>query len=64
MAEAYQCFNCSKIAPLMGGPENKCPSCGSTNGEVLSKEQFEKSLEAGASFNIDLKTGKRAKKRK
>lgn len=48
----------------MNVPEKKCPSCGSTDGEILAQDQFDKSFEAGAIFNIDPTTGKRAKKRK
>lgn len=64
MAEFYQCLSCRKVFPIMDAPGKQCPACGSTNGEILSKEQFEKSFKAGAIFNVDLKTGKRAKKRK
>ena len=64
MTEYYRCFSCEKVAPLIGDAERRCPVCGGTNGEVLSQEQFEQGHEEGAIFDIDLKTGKRAKKKR
>lgn len=60
----YNCFNCHKVMALIGTTENKCTSCGSANGEVLTDEQFDKGFKAGTYYNIDLKTGKRAKKKR
>ena len=60
----YRCFSCSKVIPLMGATGEKCPSCGGTNGAVLSKERFDEGFKAGTIHNIDPKTGKAAKKRK
>jgi hypothetical protein len=50
--------------PLLGAAENKCPSCGSTNGAAISKETFLEGFQRGAFFNIDPRTGKRLKKKK
>lgn len=60
----FNCFNCHKIAPLIETPERKCSLCGSANGEVLNAERVKEGLEAGVFYNIDPKTGRRAKKRR
>jgi Zn finger protein HypA/HybF involved in hydrogenase expression len=60
----YNCFNCHKVSPLSETAEKKCPLCGSANGEALTSDRFEESLKAGVFFNIDAKTGKRAKNRR
>ncbi len=57
----YNCFSCKKVAPLVGTAEKKCPLCGSANGEVITNERFEEGFKAGVFYNIDPKTGKRAK---
>ena len=57
----YSCFSCHKVMPLIGTTEKKCPSCGSANGEVLANERFQEGFKAGTYYNIDPKTGKRAK---
>jgi RNA polymerase subunit RPABC4/transcription elongation factor Spt4 len=64
MTAHYSCFTCRNVSVLVSTAEKKCPLCGSSNGEVLSKERFEEGLKSGAVFNIDPRTGKRAKKRK
>lgn len=64
MAEFYNCFNCHKVMPLLGADEKKCPSCGSTNGEVISAQRFEEGFKAGVFYNIDPRTGKRAKNKR
>lgn len=33
----YDCFNCHKVTPI-DTAEEKCPLCGSTNGEVLTND--------------------------
>ncbi len=63
MAQFFNCFSCSKVTPFFEKPEKKCPSCGSTNGEILSKGRFEEGFNAGAIFNIDPKTGKTCEER-
>lgn len=57
----YNCFGCQKVALLDENAERKCPLCGSQNGEVASAQRVEDGLKGGVSFNIDPKTGKRAK---
>jgi len=60
----YQCFSCKMAFPLTREGDPKCPSCGKNHGEVLSPERFAQGMESGVIFNIDPRTGKRAKKRK
>lgn len=62
MAVSYHCFSCRRV--FLGITERKCPPCGGTNGELLLKERVEDGVESGTFYDIDLKTGKRAKKRK
>jgi hypothetical protein len=50
--------------PLIGTTEKKCTSCGSVNGEILTDERFNECFKAGTFYNIDLRTGKRAKKKR
>lgn len=57
----YSCFACHKVAPLDENAERKCPLCGSQNGAEVSGQRVDEGLKAGALFNIDPKTGKRAK---
>ena len=64
MAPFFQCHSCSKITPLFDGNEKKCPLCGGTNGDIRTLEQVNEMREAGAAWNIDPKTGKRAKKKR
>ena len=60
----FNCFDCRRAAPLIGSAEAKCPSCGSTNGELVSNERFNEGFKAGVFFNIDPKTSKPAKKKR
>lgn len=62
MSDSYECFDCQKVFGAVS--EEKCPSCGGANGQYVSAERLERAMASGAYFNIDLKTGKRAKKRK
>jgi hypothetical protein len=62
VVESYQCFDCQRV--FVGVTERKCPSCGGTNGQLLSKERLDEGMKSGAIYNIDPKTGKRAKKKK
>ena len=68
MARYFQCFNCQTIHPLLDHKqqeqEEKCPTCGGTNVEVISQERFNEGFEVGAFYNIDPRTGKRAKKQR
>ena len=63
LAMFFSCFACHKVAPLLNATEKKCPLCGSLNGEVISGPRVEEGLKAGVLFNIDPKTGQRAKKK-
>ena len=61
----WNCFECHTVVPRMDATaEKKCNTCGSTRGELLSGDRFTAGMDAGVYFNIDLKTGGRAKKRK
>jgi hypothetical protein len=60
----YNCFACHRVTPLEENAERKCPLCGSQNGEVISGQRTDEGLKAGALFNIDPKTGKRAKSKR
>jgi hypothetical protein len=65
MAEQwFDCFGCHKVLPLDDSTDPKCSSCGSHNGDVLSPGRFKEGSKAGVSYNIDPRTGKRAKKKK
>jgi hypothetical protein len=69
MADFYNCFACGRVLPLMNDRDRQaaekgtCPSCGEPGGEILSQAQFNERIEVGAIHNIDIKTGKPAKKR-
>jgi hypothetical protein len=58
MTDSIHCFKCKKVFGVSG---DKCPSCGGTNIELLSPERVREGMESGAYFNIDLRTGERAK---
>ena len=60
----FNCFDCNKVFTFQTGDEKKCPSCDGTNGEVVTKERLEEGMESGVYYNIDPKTGKRAKKKR
>ena len=62
MSESYVCFTCHKVSVAVS--EKKCLSCGSANGQFISPQRLEEGIKNGTYFNIDLRTGKRAKKRK
>jgi len=64
MTTFYHCLICRKIAPLADGAEAKCPICGGTNGEELTAQRVERGMKSGAYFDIDPKTGGRAKKKR
>ena len=61
---AYNCFSCSKVTTLVDEDKEKCPLCGSSNGKVISNERLMEGFDSGAFFNIDPKTGKRAKEKR
>ena len=69
MAQWYECFDCRNLSPISDGDnqspeERKCSTCGTTHGQVISHERMKDGLEAGVFFNIDPRTGKRAKKKR
>jgi hypothetical protein len=64
MGQYYECFTCRKVASLAPGDEPRCNICGKTNGQVLTRQQVSEGREAGVFFDIDLKTGRRAKKKR
>jgi rRNA maturation endonuclease Nob1 len=65
MANYYRCNACKMVFMLVEEiKDNRCPSCGGTNGEVLSKETVNEGVKRGAYFNIGPRTGKRAKKKR
>lgn len=61
MAEWYVCFKCHKVTLLFEGAERRCPTCHDPAGEVISQEWLNEGRDRGAYFNVDLRTGKRAK---
>jgi DNA-directed RNA polymerase subunit RPC12/RpoP len=70
MADWYRCFSCQRAYPLLNeeskrlAQENTCTSCGKGNGTIISWERVKEDLEAGAYYDIDPKTGGRAKKKR
>lgn len=65
MPQFFQCFNCRKVFPLFEVNEKTiCPFCESVKVEAVSREEFDTKHKAGVFFNIDPKTGERAKKKK
>jgi len=61
---AFECFNCHKVISFVQKNTEKCPSCGSPHGQIISNERLMYGLRAGVFFNIDPNAGKRAKKKK
>ena len=58
----FNCLACHRVAPHTLD-EKKCPLCDSTNGEIIDAKRLDE-VKAGAFWNIDPETGKRAKKKK
>ena len=63
MTDWFSCNDCNRAFSLLNDKGPKCPSCGSSNGELLTREQMKKGVDAGAYFTIDLTTGKGSKKK-
>lgn len=64
---AWQCYEPGCRGLVSGRADETtttCPRCGSTNGEFVTGEQVRERMALGVYFNIDPRTGKRAKKRK
>lgn len=62
MAKSFNCFDCKRLYAMVPDDTKACPSCASTNGEVLSPERVQEGLATGVFYNIDPKTGRRSKK--
>lgn len=60
----FHCFACKKVAPARTDGEKKCAFCDSGDGEVVTPVRLKEGMEAGVFYNIDPKTGKRAKTKK
>lgn len=60
---SFECFSCRKVMLLTAknADSEQSPSCGSTNGRVISRERLEEGMKAGVYFSIDPSTGKRSK---
>lgn len=61
---SFECFDCKKVLPLFDEASSKCPSCGSSNGQIVDVQRVKDSLDSGAFYNFDPKTGKPAKQKK
>jgi LSD1 subclass zinc finger protein len=49
----YECFTCRTVLPLIDGiPRDKCSTCDTTNGQVISKERYDEGYRHGVYFNI------------
>jgi hypothetical protein len=59
MADSYECFACKKV--FAGVDSDKCPSCGGKNGQRITPSRVKEGHEGGVYYNIDPKTGGRAK---
>lgn len=57
-----ECFDCKKVFPFQ--EKEECPSCGGVNIQIISNDRLKEGLDAGVFYNIDPKTGKRAKNKK
>lgn len=62
MLKTINCLKCKEIYPFQKD-DTKCPKCGSTNIEIISKERLVEDLESGVIFSTDSK-GKRIKYKK
>jgi len=53
-ARFFECLDCNRCSLLLGiTSEDNCPSCGSPNGEIISRSELRKRMEAGTVLNID-----------
>lgn len=65
MTNYFSCYSCNKVAAILDAKASpKCISCGSSNGEIVSRADFKERYERGVYYDIDLRTGGRAKSRK
>ena len=49
----YQCHDCFKMVHVEEALLERCPLCGSTNGELMSEEEHDKAVEEGYLFHED-----------
>jgi len=60
-----ECFACRKVTLISAAlPPERCDTCGSANVAIRSPQEVRDGLEGGVYFNIDPRTGKRAKKKR
>jgi LSD1 subclass zinc finger protein len=65
MPQSYECFSCRKVSMFADGEDQtKCSTCEGTNIQLLSGQRVREGMEAGVYFNIDPKTGERAKRKR
>jgi predicted nucleic acid-binding Zn-ribbon protein len=65
MTDWHRCRKCGQLAAILD-PQvaAECGACGSKDAEIVPADQVKKGLEAGAYYNIDPRTGGRAKKKR
>jgi hypothetical protein len=61
MLQDYLCRKCKRVSVFTIDDHSKCTTCGSTDIELLSREDVKKGFEDGVYWKIDLRTGGRAK---
>jgi phage FluMu protein Com len=59
MSDFYRCFKCNSVVSHIASSKKKCPSCGSTKGEVLSQDRFNEGFTTGVFIKTGPKIGKR-----
>lgn len=61
---SYQCFDCSRVIPVVDEQCENCLLCDSSNGQIISNERLDEALNSGEIFEIDPKTGGRRKNKR
>ena len=62
MPHYFLCYDCSHVDPCQ--QDNRvCPFCSSSNGRILSDEEFRRQYKKGTIHLIDPKIGKPFKKK-
>ena len=65
VSKFFLCHSCHRVVPFIDKePVKKCPSCGSGNGEIITGDRVKEGMDSGVYFDIDPRTGKRAKKKR
>jgi len=49
----YNCHDCFKVVHISEDMNERCPLCGSQNGELLSDEEHHREVEEGYLFHED-----------